>query len=166
MRKAIPAAIIIAVFLLTSLNGCYTKLKYVRPRLAPEAPVGGNSRTWEFSLGWHRPGVEIYDSYYGYYYGRWWEDCSWCGQYYVADNDDNPSTDNDNLTEYGKISRRDDDSYPHHPYQYVIPSDNSPQQTADPIPPAKYDQSKNNNKTQSKSTKGSNSGKIKKRGRR
>ena len=166
MRKAIPAAIIIAVFLLFGLNGCYTKLKFAGPVPALEAPTGGIAPVWEFSYGWYRPGVEIYDSYHGYYYGRWWDECSWCGQYYSSNNDDNSTMDDESISESGKITRRGNDSYPHHPYQYVIPSDNGSQPSADPIPPAKFDQSKNNNKTQSNSAKSGNSGKIKKRGRR
>jgi len=165
--KANRAAIIIAVFLLFSLEGCYTKLKSTRPRLVPDEKSEKISREWDFSYGWYRPGMEIYSSYYGFYYGQWWDNCPWCDQYTYTD----PEGSGEYVSETGdgKIKHRDVHVYPHHPYQFVIPSDNSSNQKIDIPPPANYSEPKNYNNDPPKGEskiKNRSSGKIKQRSRR
>ncbi|MCP4582715.1 MAG: hypothetical protein GY839_13980 [candidate division Zixibacteria bacterium] len=167
MLKANRAAILIAVFLLFSLQGCYTKLKSAKPRLVPDETSGQDYRDWDFGYGWYRPGIEVYSSYFGFYYGQWWDNCSWCDENNYAYYDNTGASETE--TEEGKIKSRDDNVYPHHQYQHVIPSDNSSRQKIDIPPPANNSEPKSysNNQSKSKSnTSNRSSGKIKRRSRR
>jgi len=174
MLKARQAAILIAVFLLIGLNGCYTKFKQAEVKLVPDANKTVIYDDWDFGRGWYRDGIEVYDTYYDYYYAQWWDQCVWCTnnvQVRVIE------------TEPGdKIDRRDydimpgirhDENIPQHPYEYSAPSVQGQQPKVDDPPPPNNDQPKVENKdNQSKSNqpnsneKESGGTKIKRRGGR
>jgi len=174
MLKARQAAILIAVFLLISLNGCYTKFKQAEVKLVPDTDKTVIYDDWEFGRGWYRDGIEVYATYYDYYYAQWWDECVWCANSVPSRViETEPS---------GKIDRRDyenmpiirhADNIPQHPYEYSGPTTQGQHQKLDNPPPPNTDQPKvDNNDNQSRSNpdnsndKGSSGTKIKRRGRR
>jgi len=173
MLRARQAAILIAAFLLISLDGCYTKFRLAETKLVPDDNKTVVYDDWEFSRGWYRDGIEVYAAYYDYYYGQWWDQCVWCG--------DNNTVRVIATEPAGKIDRRDyhdmpplhhDDNIPQHPYEYSDPIGQAQQPKFDDPPPAGADQPKiENNNDQSKSSQGNSDEKetdgtkIKRRGR-
>jgi hypothetical protein len=137
--------------------------------LAPEGISGQVNRDWDFGYGWYRPGVEVYASFYSYRYGQWWDDCPWCDQFEYSELENSGAFGQLSETVDGKISQRNDHVYPYHPYQHVIPSDNSTNHKIDTSPPARNTEQKSliNNQKDSKPESGNrSSGKIKRRSRR
>jgi hypothetical protein len=102
---------IIAVFLLPTIQGCYTKLKHPRPALTPEtADTEQAVEDWDFGDGWYPDHYINYPDIYHYYYVDWWYDCSWCDDY----NDDSyNNVESDNQDAEGKITRRDNIAIPY-----------------------------------------------------
>jgi hypothetical protein len=98
-------AILIAVFLLFFLEGCYTKLKHPVPVINPDEPgvVESNEQLWDFSYGWYWSGWQRYSTHYGYYCRPWWYDCPWCFH-----NDLNGDENEVSYESLEKITRRDD----------------------------------------------------------
>jgi hypothetical protein len=94
------AAILIAVFLLLNISGCYTKLKSPEPRLVPDDPViEGDAPEWDFGWGWYSPNWRTTNVYYDYYHISWWDECRWC--------DDESGPDIDLFEPTDKITHRD-----------------------------------------------------------
>ena len=84
-------AILIAVFLLLFMGGCYTKLKHPTPVIIPEEAevIEGEDQGWDFSYGWYWSDSYSHSIHYGYYYTPWWDDCPWCLQVDLYGQDSN-----------------------------------------------------------------------------
>ena len=165
MLKARQAAILIAVFLMIGLNGCYTKFEQAKVKLVPDDNKTVIYEDWDFSRGWYRDGIEVYNTYYDYYYAQWWDECVWCT--------DNAPEQVFESEPGGKIDRRDYNNMPQHPYEYSGSTMQGQQPKLDNPPPSNTDQPKvGNNDDQTKNNqdnsneKESNDAKIKRRDRR
>ena len=101
MQKIIKAAIIVAVFLMFAQNGCYTRLKSIKPNLEPEPPAANSE--WDFGNGWYWNEHRYDNSYYGYHHLQWWDDVTWL-------TDTRGKVDWSLDTDLPKVSRRDDDN--------------------------------------------------------
>ena len=111
MFKSYKAAILIAVFLMLTTSGCYTKLKSTRVKIVPDAPDEvAQTADWDFGWGWYDPTWAYNNTHYNYYHVNWWDECRWC------DDDDN-NVDIKLFDSGGKIERRSD--------EYIIPAVNS-----------------------------------------
>lgn len=105
MLKLNKAAILIAVFLLLTINGCYTKLKSPNVKIIPENPdEAAEQPRWDFGWGWYDHSWSDYYDYYGYYYVSWWDECRWCG--------DEEEVDIHLFNNLEKIKRRDNEYVP------------------------------------------------------
>jgi type IV secretory pathway VirB10-like protein len=149
MFKARQAAILIAVFLLIGLNGCYTKFRQAKVKLVPDDNNTVIYDDWDFSRGWYRDGIEVYSTYYDYYYAQWWDQSPRRSK--------NAEAQVIETEPAGKIERRDygdwpfldqfdqSDSIPQHPYEYSGPGLQDQPPKVDNPPPANADQPKVDN---------------------
>jgi hypothetical protein len=105
MFKFSQAAILIAVFLLLVLSGCYTRIKSPAVKIVPDTPNDLTvQESWDFGWGWYDQNWSDYNAYYGYYYVAWWDECRWC--------DDDESPDIHLFNNEHKINRRQNDYIP------------------------------------------------------
>lgn len=158
-------AILIAVFLLLLMGGCYTKLKHPTPVIIPEETgvIEVDDQHWDFSYGWYWSDWYSYSIHYGYYYTPWWDDCPWCLQ------DDLYSQDGEiSIKPSEKIVRRDDGYTPQDGFHYLPLEDPTGQQLG--VYQQQYPQSSNQslsgtNESEDELKDRDNSVKIKRRGR-
>lgn len=158
-------AILIAVFLLFFLGGCYTKLKHPAPVIIPEEAevIGVDDQLWDFSYGWYWSDWYRYSMHYGYYCTPWWYDCPWCLQNDLYSQDGEIA-----FKPSGKIVRRDDSYTPQEGFHYLPPEDLTSQQLE--VYQQQYPQSLNQSQSGASKSKNEikhrdNSFKIKRRGR-
>lgn len=156
-------AILIAVFLLLLMGGCYTKLKHPTPVLIPEEAevIEADDQHWDFSYGWYWSDWYSHSINYGYYYTPWWDDCAWCSR------DDSYRQDSDiSVKPSEKIVRRDDGYTPKEGFHYLPPEGFAGQQIE--AYQQQYPQPSNQSPSganESESERKDNSAKIKRRGR-
>ena len=113
LRKTAP---LVAVFLLISLDGCYTTLRMANTEI--ETNRISDTADWHFGYGWYLGNPEYQDDYRYFYYTPWWDNCRWCGQ---SENDFTliPSSEPPG----GKIGRREPEKYYSGQYQFIPSAD-------------------------------------------
>ena len=165
MKFTGKTALIIAVFLMFGLNGCYTKFAHRGLMDMPDQPAAAeaDSEQWDFGFGWYRPVYQEYGAYHDYYYGQWWDNCP------RLQDADSTNQGMDYDEQNGKIARRDYYNFPagviiEPPMAGVVPDPNGKPPASPGISqPITKD---NNDNANSDNSQKSDSAKLKRRGGR